>query len=58
MSYMTPLGRGVNRNRWDWYGFGNHNNSFWCCYGTTIEQFAKLGDSLYFRSWPNATAAR
>ena len=58
MSNMTPLGRGVNRNRWDWYGFGNHNNSFWCCYGTTIEQFAKLGDSLYFRSWPNATAAR
>ena len=23
---MTPLGRGVNRNKWDWYGFGNHNN--------------------------------
>ena len=22
MSYMTPLGRGVNRNKWDWYGFG------------------------------------
>lgn len=57
MSYMTPLGRGVNRNRWDWYGFGNHNNSFWCCYGTTIEQFAKLGDSIYFRSWPNSTSS-
>ena len=50
LSYMTPLGRGVNRNKWDWYGFGKHNNSFWCCYGTTIEQFAKLGDSIYFKS--------
>ena len=48
LSYMTPLGRGVNRNRWDWYGFGNANSSFWCCYGTTVEQFAKLGDSIYF----------
>ena len=27
---MTPLGRGVNRDRWDWYGFGTANNSFWC----------------------------
>jgi|EP01047_Picozoa_sp_COSAG01_P026933 DUF1680 family protein len=50
MSYMTPLGRGVNRNQYDWYGFGSANNSFWCCYGTTIEQFAKLGDSIFFRS--------
>lgn len=50
LSYMTPLGRGVNRNRWDWYGFGSPDNSFWCCYGTTIESFAKLGDSIYFRN--------
>ena len=33
LSYMTPLGRGVNRNQWDWWGFGVANNSFWCCYG-------------------------
>ena len=50
MSYMTPLGRGVNRNKWDWYGFGTPDASFWCCYGTSIEQFAKLGDSIYFQS--------
>ena len=24
-----------------------------CSYGTTIEQFAKLGDSIYFRSVPS-----
>ena len=50
LSYMTPLGHGVNRNKWDWYGFGNDNNSFWCCYGTAIESFAKLGDSIYFNA--------
>ena len=44
LSYMTPLGRGVNRNKWDWYGFGNLNNSFWCCYGTSVESFAKLAE--------------
>ena len=55
MSYMTPLGRGVNRNHWDWYGFGSANNSFWCCYGTSVEQFAKQGDSVYFRSSENNT---
>ena len=54
LSYMTPLGRGVNRNQWDWWGFGSANNSFWCCYGSSIEQFAKLSDSIYFR----AAAAR
>jgi len=58
LSYMTPLGRGVNRNRWDWYGFGSANNSFWCCYGTTIEQFAKLGDSIYFGQPPSTQASR
>ena len=50
MSYMTPLGRGVNRNKWDWYGFGSADSSFWCCYGTTVESFAKLGDSIFFHA--------
>eukprot|EP00666_Eupelagonemidae_sp_cell4sb_P010315 gene10315-9676_t len=49
MSYMTPLGRGVNRGRFDWWGFGRPFDSFWCCYGSTVESFAKLGDSIYFR---------
>lgn len=25
-------------------------DSFWCCYGTAIESFAKLGDSIYFHN--------
>ena len=32
-------------------------HSFWCCYGTAIESFAKLADSIYFHSdakvWPS-----
>ena len=50
LSYMTPLGTDVTRTKWDWYGFGNYNNSFWCCYGTTIESFGKLVDSIYFEA--------
>uniref|UniRef100_A0A0D3GIN2 Alpha-L-arabinofuranosidase B arabinose-binding domain-containing protein n=1 Tax=Oryza barthii TaxID=65489 RepID=A0A0D3GIN2_9ORYZ len=29
-------------------GWGNANATFWCCYGTGIESFSKLGDSIYF----------
>lgn len=29
--------------------FGTPYDSFWCCYGTGIESFSKLGDSIYFR---------
>ncbi|KAF0914191.1 hypothetical protein E2562_027607 [Oryza meyeriana var. granulata] len=29
-------------------GWGNPNATFWCCYGTGIESFSKLGDSIYF----------
>jgi len=28
--------------------YGTPNDSFWCCYGTGVESFAKLGDSIYF----------
>jgi len=28
--------------------WGTPDDSFWCCYGTGIESFAKLGDSIYF----------
>ena len=46
---MTPLGNGVARPKANWgEGWGSANASFWCCYGTAIESFAKLGDSLYF----------
>lgn len=50
LSYMTPLGTAVQRTRYDWWGFGTGNNSFWCCYGTSIESFGKLSDSVFFES--------
>ena len=31
-----------------WAGWGTADGSFWCCYGTAIESFAKLGDSIYY----------
>ncbi|GLU19378.1 hypothetical protein SLE2022_356330 [Rubroshorea leprosula] len=30
------------------HGWGTKFDSFWCCYGTGIESFSKLGDSIYF----------
>lgn len=39
VSGMSPYGPG---------GWGDPNNTFWCCYGTGIESFSKLGDSIYF----------
>ena len=38
--YFQPMGTGYNKL----FGF----NRFWCCVGTGIESFAKLGDSIYF----------
>ena len=40
--YFTPLAPGNVKT------FGTPNDSFWCCYGTGVESFAKLGDSIYF----------
>ncbi len=42
MSYFLPLGSGY------WKYFNTPYNSFWCCTGTGIEEFAKTGDSIYF----------
>ncbi|XVE78851.1 hypothetical protein DITRI_Ditri14bG0011300 [Diplodiscus trichospermus] len=47
MIYMLPQGRGVSKavSHHQW---GTPFDSFWCCYGTGIESFSKLGDSIYF----------
>ena len=42
-AYYTPLGAGY------WKLFGTPNAGFWCCHGSGVENFAKLGDSVYFR---------
>ncbi len=31
-----------------WKTFGTPYDSFWCCYGTGVEEYAKLRDTLYF----------
>uniref|UniRef100_A0A5B7A8K3 Alpha-L-arabinofuranosidase B arabinose-binding domain-containing protein n=2 Tax=Davidia involucrata TaxID=16924 RepID=A0A5B7A8K3_DAVIN len=47
MIYMLPLGRGDSKAR-SYHGWGTKFDTFWCCYGTGIESFSKLGDSIYF----------
>ncbi|KAL2328822.1 hypothetical protein Fmac_022249 [Flemingia macrophylla] len=47
MIYMLPLGLGVSKAE-TFHGWGTPFNDFWCCYGTGIESFSKLGDSIYF----------
>jgi DUF1680 family protein len=42
MMYFLPLVSGL------WKFFNSPDNSFWCCTGTGVEEFAKLGDSIYF----------
>ncbi|KAK1384297.1 putative alpha-L-arabinofuranosidase B, arabinose-binding domain-containing protein [Heracleum sosnowskyi] len=48
MIYMLPLGHGESKARSANEGWGTKYDSFWCCYGTGIESFSKLGDSIYF----------
>ncbi|KAK6164207.1 hypothetical protein DH2020_001071 [Rehmannia glutinosa] len=47
MIYMLPLRPGGSKAR-GYHGWGTKFDSFWCCYGTGIESFSKLGDSIYF----------
>jgi hypothetical protein len=53
--YYLPLATGL-RKQW-----GTPYDSFWCCYGTGVESFAKLGDSIYFHDvtdlWVNLFVA-
>jgi hypothetical protein len=41
-AYYTPLASGY------WKLFGTPEKGFWCCHGTGVENFSKLGDSIYF----------
>jgi len=40
--YYLPLGNGYSKI------FGKPFDSFWCCNGTGVEEFAKLTDTIYF----------
>lgn len=48
LMYFVPLGTGYTK-RTGGRGFSKPFDSFWCCTGTGIESFAKLGDNIYFR---------
>ena len=45
--YLLPMGTG-NVKGDDVHGWGTPLHSFWCCYGSSVESFAKLVDSIYF----------
>ena len=47
LMYFVPLATGHTKRKGG-RGFSTPNDSFWCCTGTGIESFAKLGDSIYF----------
>ncbi|KAJ6704752.1 PROLINE-TRNA LIGASE (DUF1680) [Salix purpurea] len=47
MIYMLPQYPGSSKAKSN-HGWGTLYDSFWCCYGTGIESFSKLGDSIYF----------
>jgi len=40
--YYVPMATGYHR----WFGFPD--KSMWCCYGSGMENFSKLGDSIFF----------
>ncbi|CAN8236600.1 unnamed protein product [Cochlearia groenlandica] len=56
MIYMLPLGRGVSKAK-SFHGWGTPYDAFWCCYGTGIESFSKLGDSIYFQQGGESSPA-
>jgi hypothetical protein len=41
--YFFPLAAGY------WRAYGSPDESFWCCTGTGVEEFAKFTDTIYFR---------
>jgi uncharacterized protein len=44
MMYYLPLASGY------WKTFGKPFDAFWCCTGTGSEEYAKLGDTIYFHN--------
>ncbi len=45
--YLLPMGTGQTKGGSS-HGWGDPLHSFWCCYGTSVESFAKLADSIFF----------
>ncbi|KAF3321394.1 Non-reducing end [Carex littledalei] len=53
MIYMLPM-KPDSSKAVSYHGWGTKFDSFWCCYGTGIESFSKLGDSIYFEEKGNS----
>lgn len=45
--YLLPMGVGQSKGESS-HGWGTPLHSFWCCYGSSVESFAKLQDCIYF----------
>ena len=45
--YLTPMGTGQTRGASS-HGWGSPLHSFWCCYGSAVESFSKVADSIFF----------
>ncbi|KAM0942948.1 hypothetical protein DsansV1_C13g0117111 [Dioscorea sansibarensis] len=52
--YFLSMQIGGSKAKGSW-GWSTPFQSFWCCMGTAIESFAKLGDSIYFEEPDEAT---
>eukprot|EP00884_Botryococcus_braunii_P007106 jgi/Botrbrau1/16397/Bobra.0387s0007.1 len=51
--YLMPQGTGQTKGQSS-HGWGFPLRSFWCCYGTSVESFVKLADSIFFHRLPQA----
>jgi DUF1680 family protein len=53
--YDHPLGDNSRKT------FGHANDAFWCCYGTTVEAYARLAQGIYYHDdeqlWVNLAVA-
>ncbi|MBT3286250.1 MAG: hypothetical protein HN380_02810 [Victivallales bacterium] len=53
--YDHPLGPGSHK------AYGTPHDSFWCCYGTTVEAYARLAAGIYYQAadtvWVNLFVA-
>ena len=45
--YLTPMGTGQTKGA-NSHGWGSPLHSFWCCYGSAVESFSKVADSIFF----------
>ena len=45
--YLMPMGAGQTKGD-STRGWGTPLHTFWCCYGSAVESFSKVADSIFF----------